>query len=63
MTGKAICGPDEDFYKHESQGALPAMLRLQRQISYFGDSESVEGLVRHVGDEETNRQIITMLWD
>jgi serine/threonine protein kinase len=63
MTGKAICGPDEDFYKHESQGALPAMIRLQRQISYFGDSENVEGLMRHVGDEEINRQIITMLWD
>jgi serine/threonine protein kinase len=39
------------------------MIRLQRQISYFGDSESVEGLMRHVGDEEINRQIITMLWD
>lgn len=63
MTGKVICGPDEDFDKHESQGALPAMIRLQRQISYFGDSKGLEGLMKHVGDEAVNGQILSMLWD
>ena len=63
MTSKITCGPDEDFHQHESQGALPAMIRLQRQISYFGDSTGLEGLMRHVGDEEINGQILSMLWD
>jgi hypothetical protein len=28
------------------------VIRLQRQISYFGDPDGLEGLMRHVGDEE-----------
>lgn len=63
MFERIICGPDEDFRKHESQGALPAMIRLQRQVSYFGDEESLYGLMRHVGDEEINREILSMLWE
>jgi hypothetical protein len=37
-----------------SKGALPALIRLQRQISYFGDKEGLNGLMKHVGDEEAN---------
>lgn len=63
MTSKVICGPDEDFDKHESQGALPAMIRLQRQVSYFGDTEALNGLMRHVGDEEINLEVLSLLWE
>ncbi|KAL1590755.1 hypothetical protein WHR41_00954 [Cladosporium halotolerans] len=63
MTGKIVCGPDADFDKHVARGALPAMIRLQRLVSYFGDREGLEGLVRHVGDEEVNLQVLELLWE
>lgn len=63
MTGKVICGPDADFGKHVAQGELPAMVRLQRLVSYFGDREGLEGLMRHVGDEEVNLQVLELLWE
>jgi serine/threonine protein kinase len=63
VTGKVTCGPDEDFHTHESQGALPAMIRLQRQVSYFGDLESLRGLTKHVGDEDVNQEVLSMLWE
>lgn len=63
MLGRVIFGPDDDFRKHESQGALPAFIRLQRQVSYFGDKEGLNGLMKHVGDEEINCQILGMLWE
>lgn len=63
MYGRIICGSDEDFEKHKLQGALPTMVRLQRQISYFGDGDSLRGLMRHVGDGEFNVQILGMLWE
>ncbi|KAF2718056.1 hypothetical protein K431DRAFT_322700 [Polychaeton citri CBS 116435] len=47
ITSRVICGPDEDFKTHESQSELPAMIRLQRQASYFGDPKSVNGLMKH----------------
>lgn len=63
VLGRVICGPDEDFAHHEAQGALPAMIRLQRQVSYFGDSEGLNGLMTHVGDEEVNCQVLSLLWE
>lgn len=39
------------------------MIRLQRQISYFGDKDSLNGLMKHVGDEEVNCQVLSMLWE
>lgn len=63
MLGRVIFGPDDDFRKHESQGALPAFIRLQRQVSYFGDKDGLNGLIKHVGDEEINCQILGMLWE
>jgi hypothetical protein len=44
-----------------SKGALPALIRLQRQISYFGDNEGLNGLMNHVGDEEANCEVLGML--
>jgi serine/threonine protein kinase len=46
---------------HESKGALPAFIRLQRQISYFGDKEGLNGLMKHVGDEEVSCEVLGML--
>lgn len=63
MTGKVTCGPDEHFHKHESQGALPAMTRLQHQVSYFGDPEGLRELMKHVGDEDVNQEVLSMVWD
>ncbi|PLB47152.1 kinase-like protein [Aspergillus steynii IBT 23096] len=56
-------GPDADFEKHQAQGALPELIRLQRQVSYFGDVEGLGGLVRHVADDELSCQALQMLWD
>lgn len=63
MLGHVIFGIDDDFRFHESQGALPAMIRLQRQVSYFGDKEGINGLLKHIGDDEINCQVLRMLWD
>lgn len=63
MLNRIILGVDEDFRLQESKGALPAFIRLQRQVSYFGDKEGVNGLMKHVGDEEVNCEILSMLWE
>jgi hypothetical protein len=52
---------DFHFHFHASNGALPAFIRLQRQISYFGDKDGLNGLMKHVGDEEANCEILGML--
>jgi serine/threonine protein kinase len=62
VLGRVIFGPDDDFQKHQAQGALPALIRLQRQVSYFGDLEGLDGLMKHVGDDEINCQVLQMLW-
>jgi serine/threonine protein kinase len=58
-----IFGPDADLKKHEELGALPDMIRLQRQVSYFGDQEGFDGLKTHLGDDEISLQVLTMLWE
>lgn len=63
VLGRVIFGSDDDFQHHRAKGALPALIRLQRQVSYFGNQESVNGLMKHVGDEEINCQILRMLWE
>jgi serine/threonine protein kinase len=63
MLGRVIFGPDDDFQKHQAQGIFPALIRLQRQVSYFGDQEGLNGLIKHVGDEEVNCQILRDLWE
>ncbi|CAN9277486.1 unnamed protein product [Alternaria alternata] len=61
--GRIILGPDDDFRLDVSKGALPASIRLQRQISYFGDKDGLNGLMKHVGDEEANCEVLGMLWE
>jgi hypothetical protein len=63
MLGRVILGPDDDFKFHESRGALPAFIRLQCQVSFFGDKEGVNGLMKHIGDEEINCEVLGMLWE
>lgn len=63
MLGRIIFGPDADSQQHEAAGALPEMVRLQRQISYFANRESFNGLITHVGDNELSCQVLGMLWD
>ncbi|KAK0112935.1 hypothetical protein ONS95_014653 [Cadophora gregata] len=60
---RVIQGIDDDFKLHLSKGTLPALIRLQRQISYFGDKEGLKGLMKHVGDEEVNCEVLGMLWE
>lgn len=61
MLGRVIFGPDDDFNLDVAKGALPAMIRLQRQVSYFGDKDGINGLMKHVGEEETNLQVLSLL--
>lgn len=63
MLGRVILGPDDDFQLHNSKGALPAFIRLQRQVSYFGEVNGLNGLMRHVGDEAINCKVLGMLWE
>ncbi|KFY25144.1 hypothetical protein V493_04808 [Pseudogymnoascus sp. VKM F-4281 (FW-2241)] len=63
LLGRVILGPDDNFKKHVAQGALPYLIRSQRQVSYFGDSEGVEGLMKHIGDDDVNCQVLRMLWE
>ncbi|KAI1200349.1 kinase domain-containing protein [Nemania serpens] len=63
LLGRVIFGPDDDFRKHEAQGALPTFIRLQRQVSYFGTQDGLNGLMKHVGDEEVNCEVLRMLWE
>lgn len=63
MLGQVIFGADEDLRKHESQGTFPHVIRLQRQVSFFGDREGLNGLMTYVGDEEVNCQVLEFLWD
>ena len=63
MLERIIFGPDDDFQKHQAEGALPHLIRLQRQVSYFGNLEGLNGLMKHAGDEEINCQVLRMLWE
>ncbi|KAE8829708.1 hypothetical protein P3342_008312 [Pyrenophora teres f. teres] len=63
VLGRVVLGHDDDFKLHESRGALPMFIRLQRQVSYFGDKEGLNGLMKHVGDEEMNCKVLAMLWE
>lgn len=42
---------------------FPAIIRLQRQVSYFGHRDGVNGLLRHLQEDEVNCQVLKMLWD
>ena len=41
----------------------PELGNVWRLVSYFGDREGLDGLMRHVGDEEVNLQVLELLWE
>ena len=63
VLGRVIFGPDEDMLKHTQQGALASVVGLQRQVSYFGDRDGINGLLTHVGDDELSLQVLSDLYD
>ncbi|OAL23752.1 hypothetical protein AYO20_10898 [Fonsecaea nubica] len=63
MLGRVVFGSDDDFRKFESLGVFPTVIRLQRQVSYFGTREGLNRLMTHVGDQEFNCQVLRWLWD
>lgn len=63
VLSRVIFGPDEDMKKYTDLGAVGAMVRLQRQVSYFGDRDGINGLLTHVGDNELSLQILSNCYD
>lgn len=58
-----VCRHDEDYEDFISQGAEPLATRLQRLVSYFGDGDGINGLLTHMGDNETSCEILSLLWE
>ena len=63
MLDQVIFAANDDLRHHESQGAFRHVFRLQRQVSFFGDRDGLNGLMDHVADEEINCQVLGYLWD
>ncbi|KAL1857981.1 hypothetical protein Plec18170_003205 [Paecilomyces lecythidis] len=63
VLGRVILGPDDDLREHQAKGALPGLIRLQRQVSYFGDQDWINGLLKHLADDDISRQVLQMLWE
>jgi serine/threonine protein kinase len=63
ILGRVIFGPDEDMRNYTDQGALASMVRLQRQVSYFGDRDGINGLLTHVGDDELSLELLSNAYD
>lgn len=40
----------------------PDIIRLQRQMSFFGDEEGYMGLRNHVGDDERLCRLLDIMW-
>lgn len=49
--------------EHESKGALPEMIRLQRHVSYFGTQESINGLRKYLDDDAVSITCLEMCWE
>ncbi|KAF2848282.1 kinase-like protein [Plenodomus tracheiphilus IPT5] len=63
ILNRIILAPDADFHKHVAAGVYPAFVRLQRQVSIFGDKKVLIGLMKYVGDEETNCELLGNFWE
>lgn len=63
MLGRVIFGLDHDFQYHLSLGIPPFIIRLQRQVSYFGDRDGINDLLAHFRDDEFGCQILSAVWD
>ena len=49
--------------KHEKAGVYPVLVRLQRQVSYFGGADGLDGLVKFVGDDDMSCKVLRMMWE
>ena len=58
-----IFGSEIDLEEHVKLSELPDVIRLQRQVSYFGNQEGFEGLMAHLGDDGTGRTVLRMIWE
>ncbi|OQN98162.1 hypothetical protein B0A48_15994 [Cryoendolithus antarcticus] len=63
VLGRIIQYGDADLVNHVKQGTYPTLVRLQRLVAYFGCGAGLEGLKRHVGDENINCQILDAFWE
>lgn len=62
MLRRIIFEPDNEFKEQEKQGAVPEIIRLQRQISFFGDQEGFDGLMQVLADDEIAMAVLPDLW-
>ncbi|KAF2009542.1 kinase-like protein [Aaosphaeria arxii CBS 175.79] len=64
MLNKVLFGLDNDFQHHVRKGAEPDPIRLQRQVSYFGTQEELDGLMTILrDDDERSCTVLSMLWE
>ena len=63
MLGRVIFGSDDDFQKHLALGVFPTLIRMQRQVSYFGDQDGLHGLMKVVNHEERYGEVLQILWE
>lgn len=63
MLGRVIFGPDGDMQHIQSFGISPFLICLQRQVSYFGYREAVDGLLKHLGNYKLCHEILCILWE
>ncbi len=63
VLGRIICGADENFHKHQTAVCPSVYIRLQRQVSYFGNEEGITGLLKHIAGEDVSCQVLRMLWE
>ena len=62
MLGRVIFGHDEDFDYQQAAGGFPTLIRMQRQVSYFGDQAGVDGLLKFVDDSPLDVDVLRTLW-
>lgn len=39
------------------------MIRMQRLVSYFGEKDGLNGLIKHIGDDQISCELLSVLWD
>ncbi|KAF2764864.1 kinase domain-containing protein [Teratosphaeria nubilosa] len=63
MLGRIVFGRDADFEYHESLDIDPPVIRLQRQVSVFGDEAGYQGLRRHLSDDPRHCLLLDVMWE
>ncbi|OQN95312.1 hypothetical protein B0A48_18469 [Cryoendolithus antarcticus] len=63
VLGRIVQPDDADLINHVKRGSYPTLVRLQRLVSYFGCGAGLQGLKRHVGEENVYCQILEAFWE